>query len=141
MATFAGIRSKILLKGTGLLAGEKLELVCKVVKKLNLEPLPEKSWPKKNFDTSKEGGFDELISSIGCTLRIIKSKKSKDFAFLALFTDGRGAYWFKASRGFSTALNESLSSLESLADERSSLNVDGKERLNAVYRLLNGLYD
>lgn len=141
MATFAGIRSKVLIKGTGLLQGEKLELVCKVVKKLNLEPLPEKSWPRKNFDIKKEGGFDELISSIGCTLRITQSKKAKEFAFLALFTDGRGAYWFKASRGFTTALNESLSSLESLADESSALNVDGKERLNAVYRLLNGLYD
>ena len=141
MATFAGIRSKVLIKGTGLLQGEKLELVCKVVKKLNLEPLPEKSWPRKNFDINKEGGFDELISSIGCTLRITQSKKAKEFAFLALFTDGRGAYWFKASRGFTTALNESLSSLESLADESSALNVDGKERLNAVYRLLNGLYD
>lgn len=141
MATFAGIRSKVLIKGTGLLAGEKLELVCKVVKKLNLEPLPEKSWPRKNFDINKEGGFDELISSIGCTLRITQSKKAKELAFLTLFTDGRGAYWFKASRGFTTALNESLSSLESLADESSALNVDGKERLNAVYRLLNGLYD
>ena len=69
------------------------------------------------------------------------SKKTKEYAFLALFTDGRGTYWFKMSRGFATALNESLSSLETLVDENIDFSVDGKERINEVYRLLNGLYE
>ncbi|MBQ0050808.1 MAG: ATP-dependent RNA helicase [Treponema sp.] len=141
MATFAGIRSKLILKGAGLLAGEKLELVCKVVKRLNLNPVDEKAWPRRNFNINEEGGIDTLISNIDYILRITMAKKTKDFAFIALFTDGRGTYWFKASRGFPTALNESLSSLETLVDEKISLNVDGKEKVNAVYRMLNGLYD
>lgn len=141
LAVIAGIRSKVILKGMGLLSGEKLELIMKVVEKLNLAPIEDKSLPRKNFDINAEGGLDKLISNIGCTMRLVKSKKVKEWAFIALFSDGRGSYWFKASRGFATALNESLSSLESLADESQKLNVDGKEKVNQVYRLLNSLYD
>ena len=55
-----------------------------------------------------------------------------------MFTDGAGSYWFKCSRGFHTALNESLSSLESLIDELSE-NVDPerKEIVNQLYRRLS----
>ena len=141
MAVFAPIRAKVLLHGAGLLAGEKLELVSKVVKKLNLNPIGEKEWPRKNFDVHNEDDLTSLLQSLRCTLRITLSKKTRDYAFIALFTDGRGTYWFKVSRGFVTALNESLSSLESLVDEHIDLNADGKEKINEVYRVLNGLYE
>jgi hypothetical protein len=141
MAAFAPIRSKVLLHGAGLLAGEKLELVSKVVKNLNLNPIDEKSLIKRNFDIHEEGSADRLVGELQKVLRITMSKKTKEYAFIALFTDGRGTYWFKMSRGFATALNESLSSLESLVDEQVDFSVDGKERINAVYRMLSGLYE
>ena len=141
MAVYAPIRSKIILHGTGLLSGEKLELVSKVVKTLNLNPIGEKDWNKRNFDIHEEGVSERLIGDLNKILRITLSKKNKEYAFLALFTDGRGTYWFKMSRGFATALNESLSSLETLVDENIDFSVDGKERINEVYRMLNSLYD
>jgi len=141
MAVYAQIRSKVLLHGAGLLSGEKLELACKVVKNLNLNPIGEKDWCKRNFDIHEEGVADKLIADLNKILRITMSKKTKEYAFLALFTDGRGTYWFKMSRGFATALNESLSSLETLVDENIDFSVDGKERINEVYRMLNGLYE
>lgn len=142
LAYLAGIKSKVLLKGAGLLSGEKLELIIKVVERLNLSPVEDKAWPRKNFNITEEGGLDSLISNIAFTLRITRSKKNvKEWAFLSLFSDGHGSYWFKASRGFTTALNESLSSLENLADEAEKFNSDGKEKVNKVYRLLNSLYD
>ena len=141
MAAFAQIRSKVLLHGAGLLAGEKLELVTKVVKNLNLNPIDEKTIIKRNFDIHEDGAAEKLIGELHKILRITMSRKTKDYAFIALFTDGRGTYWFKMSRGFATALNESLSSLESLVDEHVDFSVDGKERINEVYRLLNGLYE
>ena len=141
MAVFAPIRSKVLLHGTALLAGEKLELVCKVVQKLNLTPIDEKSLIKRNFNLHEDGSAEKLIGELNKILRITLSRKNKEYAFVALFTDGRGTYWFKMSRGFATALNESLSSLETLVDEQIDFSVDGKERINAVYRMLNRLYE
>ena len=61
---------------------------------------------------------------------------------MCIFTDGNGTYWFKVSRGFVTALNESLSSLELLSDD---VNADfteaQKEKVNAAYRTLHSLYE
>lgn len=141
LAAFAPIKGKVLLHGTGLLTGEKLELICKVVKLLNLTPIEEKSLIKRNFNLREEGSADRLIAELHKVLRITLSKKNKEYAFIALFTDGRGTYWFKMSRGFATALNESLSSLEALVDENIDFSVDGKEKINEVYRMLNGLYE
>ena len=141
MAVLASIRAKILLNGSGLLSGEKLELICKVVKRLSLSPVDERSLAKRNFDIHEDGDAEKLIGELSKILRITMSKKTGEFAFIALFTDGRGTYWFKTSRGFATALNESLSSLETLIDEHIDLSADGKERVNAVYRLLNGMYE
>ena len=72
----------------------------------------------------------------------IAKQKSKELGFICLLTDGRGTYWQKVSRGFATALNESLSSLETLIDEATGiLTEEQKLKLNSVYRKLNDLYD
>ncbi|HAH60826.1 MAG TPA: hypothetical protein DCL73_01865, partial [Treponema sp.] len=64
------------------------------------------------------------------------------YGFVCLFTDGNGTYWFKISRGFVTALNESLSSLEILIDDvNADFTPDQKEKVNQLYRSLNTLYD
>ena len=62
--------------------------------------------------------------------------------YLSLFTNGKGVYWFKVSRGFPTALNESLSSLETLIDETAiALSSEQKTKVNLIYRKLNSLYE
>jgi hypothetical protein len=69
---------------------------------------------------------------------------SKELGFVCLFTDGRGTYWYKVSRGFATALNESLSSLEKLIDdlsEKDFVTVEQKAKINIMYRVLNSLYE
>ena len=144
LAQIAGLRGKLLLKGGSLLDGEKMELIFKLVKTLNLNPVPEKAWPRKmNVQLGVENGTETLLSSLDYVLRVTMAKsKSREYGFIGLFTDGKGTYWFKVSRGFATALNESLSSLETLIDEATStLSVAQKEKVNMVYRVLNGLYE
>ena len=141
MAVLAPIRSKVMIDGAGLLAGEKLELVCKLVQRLDLRPVDAKSLVRRNFCVHEDGAAEKLLGELDKILRITMSKKTREYAFITLFSDGRGTYWFKLSRGFATALNESLSSLETLVDEDVSLSAGDKERINAVYRLLNGLYE
>ncbi len=126
------------------LNGEKLELIIKAVKVLYLEPLETEKWPKKlNININEDNGLETLINALDCIMRTTQAKQtSKELGFICLFTDGRGTYWFKVSRGFTTALNESLSSLERLIDDTSntSLNPAQKEKINMMYRILNGLY-
>ena len=59
----------------------------------------------------------------------------------ATFTDGKGNYWSKVSRGLSTALNESLSSLEKLSDEASDIFSESQKFIiNEAYRTVSSLF-
>ena len=144
LAQIAGLKGKVLLKGGSLLSGEKMELICKVVKTLNLSPVPEKAWPRSmNVQVGQNDGTEKLLSALDFVLRVTMAKaRNREYGFITLFTNGKGSYWFKVSRGFATALNESLSSLETLIDEATTaLNAAQKEKVNMVYRVLNGLYE
>ncbi|MBO4509335.1 MAG: ATP-dependent RNA helicase [Spirochaetaceae bacterium] len=125
-----------------LLAGEKLDLILKLSKNLDFSILPDDKWNRKmnaHFPENKV----EIAAALDKILRVTEAKaKSRELGFICLFTDGNGTYWMKVSRGFSTALNESLSSLETLIDESAGeFTEEQKARLNAVYRKLHDLYE
>ncbi len=143
LAQIAGLRGKIEMKSFDLLNGEKVELICKVVKKLNLTPVDSSAWPKRlNIQLSDAEGAEKLVSSLDYVLRITPAKaKTKEYGFITLFSDGKGTFWFKVSRGFATALGESLSSLESLSDSSVELSAAQKEKINNLYRILNSMYE
>jgi len=130
--------------GFSLLDGEKMEIIIKTARILNLEPIAENSWQRKlNISIHEEGGKEKLVNVIDCIMRVTVAKSSsRELGFICLFTDGNGTYWFKVSRGFSTALNESLSSLEKFIDDTNAdMSPAQKEKVNIVYRVLNGLYE
>jgi hypothetical protein len=127
-----------------LLAGEKMDLILKAAKVLNLEPVQENSWNRKlNVQIGIEDGTDKLLEALDFVLRVTVAKtKSREYGFITLFTNGNGTYWFKVSRGFATAVNESLASLESLIDDTAVILTAGqKAKVNALYRILNDMYD
>lgn len=137
-----GLKSKVLIGSYEVLAGEKLENTLKLVKQLDFKVLSESEWNRKlniHFPEDKE----KLLEALGWILRIAVAKqKSKELGFICLFTDGNGCYWLKVSRGFATALNESLSSLEVLSDESKDIfSEDEKAIFNNVYRKLHDLYE
>ncbi len=138
--------SKVILRdGGSLLDGEKLSLVLKLVKNLNLNPIREDSWNRKiniNLYDGEENSKRQILTSVSIILRVALAKqKNKEYGFITLFTDGNGNYWLKSTRGFSTALNESLSSLETLIEENGiSWTEEEKEVINKALRELNELY-
>ena len=138
------VKGKIVYSnGFTLLEGEKLSLILRLVRALDLSPLANEAWGRKeNINIAQKGGAENLLKLIPNIMRIAVAKaKSKEYGFICLFTDGSGTYYFKVSRGFSTALNESLSSLETLADEKDlPFTNEDRERLNKIYRFLHGLY-
>ncbi|MCR5290862.1 MAG: ATP-dependent RNA helicase [Treponema sp.] len=145
IAQLNGLRGVVTFpKGFQLLAGEKLNLIFKVIKLLDLTPIQEDSWNRKlNIQLTDNESIQTLISSLHTILRVaIAKSKSKELGFICLYTNGRGSYWYKVSRGFSTALNESLASLEQLIDEPLvTLNADQKEKISTIYRVLHDLYE
>ncbi|MDR0567735.1 MAG: ATP-dependent RNA helicase [Spirochaetaceae bacterium] len=121
-----------------LLAGEKLGFILSLLPSLNLDGVLEKNWSRKTRFNSSENLW-ELLGSLPLALTpgLWKADK-KDLGFLCLLTDGNGNYWFTCSRGFSTSLNESLASLETLIDELGeSADPEVKQIVSQTYRRLS----
>lgn len=142
---FSTLKGKVTVKnGFEMLNGEKLELIFKIANILNLIPIEEKKFDRKlNININEEQGIDKLCKAMEYALNVAVAKsKSKEMGFIAAFTDNNGNYWFKVSRGFSTALSETLSTLETLIDEAKAVFSDEqKNRLNEIYRKLNNFYE
>ena len=145
LAQIAGMRGTILMGAYKLLEGEKMEIIMKAARILNLDPVEEKSWPRKlNINIDSPEGMGELTENLQYIMRVTIAKSaSRELGFICLFTDGNGTYWFKVSRGFATAINESIASIEKLVDDANNKNLDEvqKEKINMIYRLLNGMYE
>ncbi len=143
-ARIAGFRGMLTVQDRPLLSGEKAALIAKAAENLDLAPLAETEWGRKTRLRSDDAASAEkLVSSLGWVLRVTRAKPAgQELGFIGLFTDGRGGYCYKVSRGFPTALNESLSSLETLIDEAAqSFAGEQKAQVNAVYRKLAGMYE
>jgi len=137
------LKGKIITRDKGvLLEGEKMSLIIDVAKKLNLTPLSEKQWNRHlNASIYDPFGKEQIINSLDIILRTAMAKqKNREYGFVTLFTDGNGTYWFKISRGFSTALQESHSSLETLVEEQVDLSKEEKQKINEALRLVNQFY-
>ena len=143
MKQISDLKGKIIYSNNyELLTGEKLELIIKLAKSLNLRPIDEKDGNRKlNINIYEKNTTELLVSSLENVLKVaIAKKKSREYGFICLFTDDNGNYWYKVSRGFITALNESLSSLETLAEKTEIFTEEQLEKINNLYRLLTSLY-
>ena len=135
------IKGKIIYKNKfTLLKNEKISTIIKIARTIDLTPVEQ----IKNMNTNiKNSSFADEITSIAKNiLKItVAKKKSKEYGFICLFTDGKGNYWSKVSRGLSTALNESLSSLEKLSDEASDIFSESQKFIiNEAYRTVSSLF-
>jgi len=125
-----------------LLAGEKVSLIMELAKNLDLRPLPEKKWNRHmNVNVNEPLQKEQLVDSLGFILRTaIAKQKGREYGFITLYNNGNGSYWFKVSRGFSTALMESHSSLETLVEENVEWSKEEAAAINKALALVNGLY-
>ncbi|HOJ99716.1 MAG: ATP-dependent RNA helicase [Treponemataceae bacterium] len=121
-----------------ILAGEKLSFILSLLPHLDIEGALHREWPRKrNYSLATD--LDALLEVVPLagTTALWKPGKT-DLGFISLFTDGQGTYWFRCSRGFHTAINESIASLESLIDELSEeVDLLKKDRVNQTYRRLS----
>jgi len=84
---------------------------------------------------------EQLIDSLSFILRTaIAKQKGREYGFVTLYNNGNGSYWFKVSRGFSTAIMETHSSLETLIEENVDFTKEESSAINRALALVNGLY-
>jgi len=121
-----------------LLAGEKLSLILEIAPTLDIDgaltlALPE----KKTFNVQTE--MPEILKLLPLVLRpaVWKAQK-KELGFVALSANDAGRYRVSVTRGFHTALNVSLASLETLIDELGDeTGLEQKNIVNTAYRRLS----
>jgi len=142
LALYKGLKGVVIYRSQRLLEGERLDLILKVAPWLDIEADLAREWPRKrNFDSREELG--ELVEALSHVMQVSKARdKTKELGFVALFTDSGGTYWFRCSRGFHTAINESVASLESLIDELGENTRDeDREKVSALYRKLSSFFE
>ena len=137
------LKGKIITRDKGvLLEGEKLSLMINIIKNLEISPIAEKKWNRKmNANINNPIEKEQIIDSLDWILRTaIAKQKNKEYGFITLFTDSKGNYWYKVSRGFSTALAESHASLETLIEENIDFTEEDKNKINESLRKVNKFY-
>ena len=142
LGLYKGLKGFVLLGRQRLLDGERLDLILKIAPWLDLESDLARDWPRKrNFAAKDELG--ELLAALDHVMQVSKARdKTNELGFVALFTDSEGAYWFRCSRGFHTAINESVASLECLVDELGEGTSDeDREKVSSLYRRLSSFFE
>jgi len=172
-AAYKGMLASIRYRNFHLLEGEKLETILRIQDWLDLENDLARDWPRSlNFEilgnaptassadasptalgagspakpdrpVDKEN-LQKLVANLDHVLQVAMPKgKDKRLGFVTLYTDGAGVFWFRVSKGFHTALNESIASLESLADAAAgeSVSAESKDTIGALYRKLSSFFE
>ncbi len=139
---YKGLKACVTYGKYSLMDGEKLEVALKVAAGLDPErDLSENMPARKNLVMPDDA--EALMGGLDWVFRLAKHKgKTAELGFIALYTDTEGAYWFRVSRGFHTALNESLASLEALADALGDhAPASWREKVGALYRRLSSFIE
>jgi ATP-dependent helicase HrpA len=139
LPNFKGLKGKIIYQKNELLAGARINSILYISKHIDIDNCYIKNYPRENFPFPESA--ERLCSYLDKLLYISQmKKKSRYLGFLSLHTNSGRIYWFKCIKSFYNAVAQSLSSLETLADE-SAENVSEKNlyKINSAYRRLTDI--
>ncbi|MBI9100529.1 MAG: ATP-dependent RNA helicase [Spirochaetaceae bacterium] len=140
---FGGLKGKMYYKGVEFMTVTRVSTILKAAKMLNPSKDIIKDFPGKNYHVGNSQQLEELSYQLCYILKAVEGgkRKKQTIGFLTLMTDGQGVYWFKSGRQLNGSLNESLASLELLADEVSEeTDEEIWKRINKVYRWLDSWF-
>ncbi|GHU42376.1 ATP-dependent helicase HrpA [Spirochaetia bacterium] len=136
---YKGLKGVITIKNKYmLLENEKLNLILRLVKTMEIDGALTRERPcKKEFNVTTD--LQKIVEAVKVLLLPVLCKPNKkEIGFICLTTNNCGIYRLKCVRGFHTALNENLSSLENLIDELTeNVDLDKKNIINQTYRRLS----
>lgn len=140
---YNNLRAKLVFGKYELMSGAKVPEILKAAQHVDVEHDRITDWPKqRTFDFNEERP-EELCPYIDLLLKLAPVKKSARYlGFVALQSSGQAQYWFRATRNFFQAVDESMASLEELADELpEDIDSSCAERISAAYRELAAVYE
>jgi RNA helicase HrpA len=141
LRSFKDLRGKILFQDHEIFSGARLRSILSVAGKLNFEGGIIRKWPRGAL--IYPDSTEQLSRFTDHLLRLCRDRKnSKELGFLALYSEGEGLYRYRCKKKFHTALSESLSALEDLADriEPAEGEAMGK-KISSAYRRLSMLME
>jgi predicted CoA-binding protein len=142
-------RARVIWNGKELFNGEKLSIVLKALKIIDVDQNYLSKMPAvANFTLAKEAkdqidsALNEIIKNLDLVLKIVKSEKARKLMFIALYSDEAGNFWFKPTISFTEAVNQNLASIELNIDFVKEYHVsqEVKEKIGAIYRMLNSFF-
>jgi ATP-dependent helicase HrpA len=137
LQNFKGMKGRVLVENFEILSGMNLHRILQVIPKIREGEKILERWPRGVHFEYERDAYQIVRFIPDLMTPCTKTKNSKKCGFLTLVTDGGGSYWFSSYKDFSHALEESLSSLETLIDESvSALDKKGLEKVNDTYRHL-----
>ncbi|HVO37960.1 MAG TPA: ATP-dependent RNA helicase [Spirochaetia bacterium] len=142
LSSFRNLYGTIVWDGKEIFSGMKLSVIMTLAPYLHTEEGVWEDWPAgRNFSVAKDAG--ELCSLFPRLLCLCPLKNmSKRLGFLTLYTDWKGSYWFKAEKSLLTARQETLASLESIADEPGDLlSREDRESAARLYHLISEMLE
>jgi len=134
---YKGMKGILSWDGREILNGIPLNMMFKVITSINPKKDILTGIPEKNYSTENPKHMNELAENMHILLKISAAGKRKksSYGIITLQTDGEGHYWFRSVGNFTNAVNESLASLELLADQVSEeMSGDQWGLVNKAYR-------
>ena len=142
LPSFKNIFGVVMWDGREIFHGMKLSSILSLAPYLHTEEGVWENWPSGvQFHFSKDGR--KLCSYLPRLLCLCPLKgASKRLGFLTLYADWKGNYWFKSEKSLLTARQETLASLEAIADEPEKLlHPEDKETAARLYHLISEMLE
>jgi len=139
---YANMRAKITFGNYEIHPGDRISNILKIVPFINPErDMLEKRITGRNFKLKDDIGA--LMKETSNILKMFPGKKSKKtLYFVSLETDFNGTYWFRGKKNFFNAVENSLASLDILAEDLTAVeNVKYLEKVNKMYRRLTDIFE
>ncbi|MBN2617991.1 MAG: ATP-dependent RNA helicase, partial [Spirochaetales bacterium] len=143
---YGNLRGELKYKNFTILKEAKINKIFKVVKLINPETEIITDFPVETFHLTNKDTLEEVLCrNLKLTMNMVpvsKKKKNKnELGFLSLNTDNNGTYWFKSTKRFNTALNQSMEAIEALANEgKGIVNSQSWQEIKLTYNKLSSYY-
>jgi RNA helicase HrpA len=140
---YNNLRAKLVYGKYELMSGAKVPEIIRAAQHVDLENDRVTDWPKQKTFDLLEDRAEDLCREIDWLLKLAPVKKSaRHLGFITLQSSGQSQFWFRSTRNFFQAVDESMASLEELADDLpDDIDPACADRISSAYRELAAVYE
>ncbi len=134
---YKGMKGILSWDGREILKGLNLTMMFKIITTLNPKKDILRGIPSKTWNAENPAHMKDLADCMPMLLKLEGSGKRKksQYGIIALQSDGEGHFWLRSMGDFAKAVNETIASLEMLADQLSDeIEAEQWGKVNRAYR-------